>query len=56
MAGERFVLHASIGVAAGPPPPAGDVEDLVRRADVAMFRAKGAPGSAFHVFDPELDE
>lgn len=33
-----------------------DADELVRRADLAMYRAKQREGSAFRLFDPELDE
>ncbi|GIF00637.1 putative bifunctional diguanylate cyclase/phosphodiesterase [Paractinoplanes rishiriensis] len=45
---------ASIGVTAGQP---GDTpEDLLRRADVAMYAAKGLGGDRWHWFDPAMDE
>lgn len=31
-------------------------EELVRRADRAMYRAKGQPGTRFCIYDPTLDE
>ncbi len=54
VAGQEFRLSASVGVAIGPVPDAGPGE-LVRRADVAMYRAKEQGGTAYHVFDPDTD-
>ncbi len=52
--GREFRLSASVGVALGPVPgePPGE---LVRRADVAMYRAKEGGGTAYHIFDPVHD-
>lgn len=54
ISGQELSLTGSIGVALGP----SDTErpdDLVRRADAAMYRAKDQGGTAFRIFDPELD-
>ncbi len=58
--GETVHLSASVGIAlARPLPPDRSLEDLreelVRRADAAMFRAKNRPRAAVHVFDPDDD-
>jgi diguanylate cyclase (GGDEF)-like protein/PAS domain S-box-containing protein len=58
--GETVHLSASVGIAlAQPLPPDRSLEDLreelVRRADAAMFRAKNRPRAAVHVFDPDDD-
>jgi diguanylate cyclase (GGDEF)-like protein/PAS domain S-box-containing protein len=52
--GTTFHCDASIGIATG---GADDrAEDLLRFADVAMFRAKESEGTAHHVFDAAVDE
>lgn len=33
---------------------AGTVEDLLKRADLAMYQSKAVGGNAFHFFDPEM--
>ncbi len=51
--GTRVTLTASIGLSAGPR-DGRDLSDLLRRADIAMYRAKtGDLGLA--VFDPQID-
>lgn len=52
--GREFRLSASVGVALGPIPgePPGE---MIRRADVAMYRAKESGGTAYHIFDPVHD-
>lgn len=53
--GSRKVsIGASIGVAVGPG-DAGDPATLLRRADKALYRAKGSGRGTFRVFEPERD-
>ncbi len=47
-------IGASIGIALARAEE-GDADALVRRADVALYRAKADGRSRFHVFDPGLD-
>jgi diguanylate cyclase (GGDEF)-like protein len=50
--GHDLLVRASIGLACGRP---GDApEDLLRRADIAMYAAKNAGGSTFLSFVPEM--
>ncbi|HWQ24512.1 MAG TPA: EAL domain-containing protein [Gaiellaceae bacterium] len=50
--GEReIVLTASVGIAVG-----GDAEDLLRSADVAMYRAKAGGKAQYAVYTPRMDE
>lgn len=52
--GDRHVeVSASVGVAIGDPGVHGG-EELLRRADVAMYEVKGTSGGAFHIFDDLL--
>ena len=48
IAGGDVSVSASIGVAGGP----GTADDLLRHADVAMYRAKAAGRNRFVIFDP----
>jgi predicted signal transduction protein with EAL and GGDEF domain len=49
--GDRDVfVTASIGIAAGE----GSAEDLLRDADVAMYRAKGSGKGRYQVFEPDM--
>ena len=50
--GVRLTVGASVGVAVGP--PVGDIDMLLRRADVAMYTAKRAR-SGFAVYDPSQE-
>lgn len=52
--GTEFQLHASVGITVGPEGVDG-VDGLLRRADAAMYRAKGRSGLVAHVFDPAED-
>jgi diguanylate cyclase (GGDEF)-like protein/PAS domain S-box-containing protein len=60
--GQRMEVEASIGAALyqGTPDAAHangrTAEDLIRRADAAMFQAKRRPGTRFHIFDPAVDQ
>jgi diguanylate cyclase (GGDEF)-like protein/PAS domain S-box-containing protein len=50
-------LYLSDGVSDGEMGEDGpEADELVRRADLAMYRAKGREGSAYCLYDPELDE
>ena len=53
---ERISLSASVGIAFGLAGETVSAEDLIRRADAAMHRAKSQQGSAAVVFDEELEE
>ena len=46
-------VSASVGVAIGDPAVHGG-DELLRRADVAMYEVKGTGGGAFHIFDDVL--
>lgn len=48
--GERVTVTASVGIALGTPGEV-DAEDLVRRADVAMYRVKATGGAAHDFHD-----
>lgn len=52
-------VDARIGTSIGIAISSGDdahAEDLIRRADIAMYSAKRAGGGGYHVFDPDQDE
>ena len=51
----ELVAHASIGLATADSECA-DADELLRRADVAMYAAKGAGRMQVALFDPALDE
>ena len=55
LSGREIAVHASIGVATT---TARDVaaEELLRRADVAMYRAKSHGKGTFEVFEPSMQE
>ncbi|MFA7586049.1 MAG: EAL domain-containing protein [Novosphingobium sp.] len=51
---DRWVeVSAAVGVAIGDPAVHGG-EELLRRADVAMYEVKGTGGGAYHIFDDML--
>ena len=52
--GQALSVGASVGIACSPE-HAGDAETMLRRADVAMYVAKRAPGS-YAMYSPEQDE
>ena len=51
--GHRLQLSASIGVALAPD-HAGDADELMMRADLAMFRAKRGGGGVYRLFDSSM--
>ncbi len=53
---DRAAVTASIGVAYRGPDDLLDVDDLLRNADTAMYRAKREPRSSFSVFDVGIAE
>ena len=53
---DRAILTSSIGVAYSDADDGLDVDDLLRNADTAMYRAKQERRSSFFVFDAELRE
>ncbi|HWW09554.1 MAG TPA: bifunctional diguanylate cyclase/phosphodiesterase [Candidatus Acidoferrales bacterium] len=55
IASREVAVHASVGVATA---DAGSVpaEELLRRADVAMYRAKMKGKGSFEVFEPDMQE
>lgn len=52
--GHKLAVHASIGISLFPN-DADHLEDLVRSADIAMYRAKKEGGNASSFYSPELD-
>ena len=53
--GERICVSASVGVALYPP-DAGNVSDLLARADQAMYASKKAGRNRFSYFTPDLQD
>jgi diguanylate cyclase (GGDEF)-like protein len=53
--GKTVDIGASVGIAVGDPALDG-AHELLRRADTAMYEAKGAPRGACRVFDDVLDD
>ena len=51
---QEFSTSASIGVAIGPQ-DGRDFETLRKKADMAMYRSKGAGRNTYHFFDPTMD-
>jgi diguanylate cyclase (GGDEF)-like protein/PAS domain S-box-containing protein len=52
--GQEMYVSASVGIAFSSP-ELEDPEDLLRYADVAMYRAKSEGPGKYRVFDPEVD-
>jgi len=52
--GESVTIGASVGIALYPN-DAGTIEDLLRSADLAMYRAKSEGKNAFRFFEPGMD-
>jgi diguanylate cyclase (GGDEF)-like protein/PAS domain S-box-containing protein len=55
LAGEKLFISASVGIALYPP-DAGNVGDLLARADQAMYASKKAGRNRFSWFTPDLQE
>lgn len=57
--GQDIHLSASIGISLIPDAGGGDEpeepDEVIRRADTAMYRAKTEPGTHYRIFDPDLD-
>ena len=51
--GHRVMISASVGVALAPA-DGHDADDLLRKADVALYRAKAGGGSCSCFFEPEM--
>ncbi len=51
--GQEVFVTASVGIALGGPQYTG-AEDLLRDADIAMYRAKGQGRSRYELFDPAM--
>ncbi len=51
--GHRFFVTASVGIAVDTPSLA---SELIRKADTAMYGAKGRGSASFQVFTPDMDE
>lgn len=56
LGGHRMVAGASLGVVVGGRDHPAEPEELVRQADIAMYRAKAMGGGRFVVFDPAAHE
>ncbi|MEV7624698.1 EAL domain-containing protein [Actinoplanes sp. NPDC089786] len=52
--GRELHVGASIGIASAA--DAGDIQQLQRNADLAMYKAKAAGGSGFAVYDPAMHD
>lgn len=55
LAGHQVVIGASVGVSAAPS-DGEDVDELLKKADMALYRAKGDGRGAFHFFEQAMDE
>lgn len=53
--GRQLSTGASIGIALAPA-HGSDIDELVRRADLAMYAAKGAGKGSYRFFDAEMEE
>ena len=54
MDGEQIALGASIGVTLFPAAEGGDVSELLKQADTAMYQAKAAGRNIVRFFEPEM--
>lgn len=52
--GREFVLTASVGISVAPDDGATS-QDLLRNADIAMYRSKGEGRNTFHYFTPAMN-
>jgi diguanylate cyclase (GGDEF)-like protein len=52
--GHQVVIGTSVGIAVGPSDGA-NPEQLIRNADLALYRAKGDGRSTYRFFEPEMD-
>jgi diguanylate cyclase (GGDEF)-like protein/PAS domain S-box-containing protein len=52
--GTPVVVGASIGIAMAPG-DAGEPDELLKRADLALYRAKGEAKGSYRFFEPEMD-
>ena len=52
--GHQVVIGTSVGIAVGPADGA-DPDQLMRNADLALYRAKGDGRGTFRFFEPEMD-
>jgi diguanylate cyclase (GGDEF)-like protein len=53
VAGERLNVHVSLGIAVGAP-GSDDPDDLLRRADTALYEAKRRGKGQYCIFDPSM--
>ncbi len=54
--GKEVYVRASVGIATADGDRAGDVEDLLRNADVAMYMAKERGKGRYQVFEPAMHD
>jgi diguanylate cyclase (GGDEF)-like protein len=52
--GHQVVIGTSVGIAMGPNDGL-DPDELLRNADLALYRAKGDGRGTYHFFEPEMD-
>jgi diguanylate cyclase (GGDEF)-like protein len=52
--GHQIVIGTSIGIAVAPT-DSDDVDELLKRADLALYRAKSEGGSTYRFFEPDMD-
>ncbi|WP_421736628.1 putative bifunctional diguanylate cyclase/phosphodiesterase [Caulobacter sp.] len=53
--GHHVVIGASVGVSVAPS-DGDDADELLKKADMALYRAKADGRGAFHFFEPAMDE
>ncbi len=53
--GHHVLVGTSIGIALAPG-DGDDPDELLRNADLALYRAKSDRGGSYHLFEPELDQ
>jgi diguanylate cyclase (GGDEF)-like protein len=54
IAGHQVIVGTSVGISVGPADGT-DPDQLMRNADLALYRAKSAGRGAFHFFEPGMD-